>query len=70
MAMWRKSCIGNLMLFWLVDGRDCGRNVGGSTVFRLVTGFYASANSVSINGFRPARVVIAQLSISGSSFAK
>ena len=58
------------MLFCLVDGRDCGRKVGGSAVFRRVFGVYTNANSVSINGFKPARAVIAQLSISGSNFAK
>ena len=69
-ALWRKSCIGNLMLFCLPHGRDCELNVDDSAVFRRVFGVYANANSVSINGFKPARAVIAQLSISGSSFAK
>ena len=31
---------------------------------------YASASSVSISGFKPARAVMAQLSISGSNLAK
>ena len=70
MALWRKSRIGNLMLFCLPHGGYCGRKVGGSALFRHVFGVYANANSVSINGFRPARAVIAQLSISGSNFAK
>lgn len=47
-----------------------GRAVDSGVVRRSAATCYASASSVSISGFKPARAVIAQLSISGSSLAK
>lgn len=47
-----------------------GRAVDFGVARRNANASYASASSVSINGFKPARAVIAQLSISGNSLAK